>query len=110
MDRAGRIREPSEITEAKLTSQLARARQAAASIALLLEPEAQARVANPPAEATELACALASALTRAGPARTPQAAADIMLNAVREHRDNTAMKHAQRTPRPGNRRPRRTKE
>ena len=97
MDRTGRIREPSEITEAELASQLARAQQAAASAALLLAPDTQARLANPPAEMIELASALVNALIHEGKARTPEAAAHIMLNAVRNLRDNMAMRHAERT-------------
>lgn len=98
MDRSGRICEPSEITEAELTSQLARARQAAVSAALLLGPDAQARLANPPAEVIELASALVNALIQEGKARTPEAAAHIMLNAVRDFRDSMALKHAERSP------------
>ncbi len=82
MDRSGHIREPSEITDAEVTIQLARARQAAASVAWLLTPAARARLVDPPAEAVELAFALASALSRAGHPRTPRAAADVMLNAA----------------------------
>jgi AbiV family abortive infection protein len=102
MDRAGRIREPSEITHAEVTSQLKRARQAAASAAFMLEPEAVDRLANPPAEATELACALVNALTQAGRgARTPEAAAGIMHNAVSNLRDSMAIKHGQSSPAQG---------
>jgi AbiV family abortive infection protein len=90
MDRYGRIREPSEITDAEVTDELARARQAAASAAWLLTPQARVRLENPSAEAVELACALAGALTRAGHARTPEAAADVMLKAVSDLRDNVA--------------------
>jgi AbiV family abortive infection protein len=90
MDRYGRIREPSEITDAEVTDELARARQAAASAAWLLTPQAQARLENPSVEAVELACALAGALTRARHPRTPEAAADAVLNAVSELRDNVA--------------------
>jgi AbiV family abortive infection protein len=95
MDRSGRIREPSEITEAEVTGQLARARQAAHSARWLLSPEAQARLAHPPAEAVELARALVGALTQAGNARTPEAAVDVVLNAVSELRDGMAVKDAQ---------------
>ena len=97
MDRTGRIREPSEITEAELTGQLARAQQAAASATLLLAPDTQARLANPPAEVIELASALVNALIQEGKARTPEAAAHIMLNAVRNLRDSMAMRHAERS-------------
>ncbi len=89
MDRTGRVREPSEITGADATSQLARARQAAASAAMLFEPEARARLANPPAEAIRLAVELVNALsqTQMRDARSPEAAAKIMMNAVSNLRD-----------------------
>lgn len=93
MDRGGRIREPSEITEAEVTSQLARARQAAESAGLLLGPQGQARLANPPAEAIELARALVSVLAQTPRyARTPEAAADVMLNAVSRFRNGLTVK------------------
>jgi AbiV family abortive infection protein len=99
MDRTGRIREPSEITHAEVACQLERARQAAASVALMFEQEAQDRLANPPAEATELACALVDALIQAGRrARTPEAAAGVIHNAVSKLRDTMAIKHAQSNP------------
>jgi AbiV family abortive infection protein len=98
MERTGRISEPSEITEAELTSQLARARQAASSATLLLAPDTQARLANPPAEVIELASTLVNALIHEGKARTPEAAARVMLNAVRNLQDNMATKHAEPTP------------
>lgn len=83
MDRGGRVREPSEITESELAGQLGRARQAAASgISVLLGPDALARIENPPAEAVELIQDLVSALTDAGYARTPQAAAEVILTSV----------------------------
>lgn len=94
MDRAGRIREPSEITEAELASQLERARQAGASAALMLGPEAQARVANPPPEVVELASALVSVIIEAGNGRTPEAAARIVLDAVGKLRDSMATEGA----------------
>jgi AbiV family abortive infection protein len=94
MDRKGRIREPSEITEAELSSQLERARQTAASATLVLAPETRARLANPPREVIELASALVNALIRGGNARTPKAAADIMLNAVNGLRDSMAAESA----------------
>jgi AbiV family abortive infection protein len=90
MDRSGRVREPSEITESELASQLGRARQAAASgTSALLGPDFQALLANPPAEGVELIQELVSALTEAGYARTPKAAAEVILKAVgrfREHK------------------------
>jgi len=94
MGPSGRIREPSEITEAEVTSQLARARQATASADMLLDPEVQYRIASPPAEAIELCEALAKVLTQAGYARTPEAAADVMLDAIRKFQTTTAIKDA----------------
>lgn len=98
MDRAGRICEPSDITEAEVSSQLTRARQAAASAAVLLGPEVEAWLANPPAEVIELACALVDVVTQAGNARTPEAAADIVLNAVSNLCDSMATKQRERAP------------
>jgi AbiV family abortive infection protein len=95
MDRSGRIREPSEITEAEVTSQLAWARQTAESAGWLLGPQAQAQLANPPPEGVDLARALVSVLTQAGHARTPEAAVDVMLTAVGKLRDGTAAKDQQ---------------
>jgi AbiV family abortive infection protein len=82
MDRRGRIREPSEITDSEVECQLELARQAAGSAGLLLNPEVQARLANPSPEAIELARALVYELSQVGTARTPEAAAEVMLNAV----------------------------
>jgi AbiV family abortive infection protein len=87
MDRDGRIRDPSEVTEPELASQLGRARQAAASVAsVLLGPRAQARLAHPPGEGVELVEELVTALTEAGDARTPKSAADVILKAVTSFR------------------------
>jgi AbiV family abortive infection protein len=90
MDGAGRIREPSEITETELVSQLEQANQAGAAVAALLKPDARARLANPPAETIKLARALVDALADAGYDRTPEAATDIMLNAISKLRDGKA--------------------
>jgi AbiV family abortive infection protein len=90
MDPHRRIREPSEITESDVASKLGRARQATASASVLLDPQAQARLANPPAEAVELAHELISALSAAGYARTPKAAADVIIRAVHKFRDRKA--------------------
>ena len=90
----GRIREPSDITQAEVSSQLARARQAAASAGMLLDPEVQGRFARPPAEAIELCGALASALTQAGHTRTPEAAADVILDGIRNFQTLMATKNA----------------
>jgi len=82
MNRRGRIRGPSEITGAEVAGELARAGQAVSAACALLEPGVQARMANPPAEAVGLSRALVSALAEAGDARTPEAAAEVMLTAV----------------------------
>jgi len=89
----GRIREPSEITEAEVTSEFARAWRATTSAGMLLDPEVQARIASPPTEAMELCGALASALTVAGHTRTPEAAADVMLDAIRKFHTTMATDH-----------------
>jgi hypothetical protein len=80
--RGGRIREPSEITETEVLSQLARAGQAASTACQLLEPELQARLVNPPTEGVELSRAAGHALTEVGHARAPEAATNVMLNAI----------------------------
>jgi AbiV family abortive infection protein len=103
--RGGAIREPSEITEAEVLSQLARAGRAASAAGQMLEPELQARLVNPPAEAVELSRAAVSALTDAGYARTPEAAANVMLNTISKLRDRMAAKDAESTPAPGELRP-----
>ena len=102
MDRDGRIRGPSDITEAEVTSELGRAGQAGSSASGLLDPAVQARVTDPPAEAAELARALVIAVTEAPDARTPEAAAQIMLTAVSKLRGRMAAIDVESTPKPGN--------
>jgi len=80
MDRDGRIRRPSEITENEVSAQLGRARQAASSACLLRDQTAWLR--DPPPEAIELSRALVQALAEAGDIRSPEAAAAIVLQAV----------------------------
>lgn len=82
MDCYGRVRQPSEVTAAEVSAQLDRARQAASSARVLLTPCAQTWLANPRAHEIELSCALVSAFAEAGYARTPEAAADLVMNAV----------------------------
>jgi AbiV family abortive infection protein len=94
VDRGPRIREPSEISEAEALSQLGRAGQATSTAGQLLEPETQAWLVNPVAEAVELSRAAVSALTEARYARTPEAAADVMLNVVCKLRARVAAKDA----------------
>ena len=94
VDRGARIREPSEISEAEVFSQLAKAGQAASAAAQLLEPEIQAWLVNPVAEAVELSRAAVSVLTEASDARTPEAAANVMLNVVCKLRGRMAAQDA----------------
>jgi len=90
IDRDGQIRIPSEVSEADVTAQLERARQAVWAASLLLDPGMPAELTNPPAESVELARALVSAFAEAGYSRTPKAAADVVLNAVRKLQKQTA--------------------
>jgi AbiV family abortive infection protein len=84
IDRDGQIRIPAEVSEADVAAQLGRARQAVSAASLLLDPGMPAELTNPPAESVELARALVSAFAEAGYSRTPKAAADVVLNAVRK--------------------------
>jgi AbiV family abortive infection protein len=90
IDRDGQIRMPSEVSEADATAQLGRARQAVSAASLLLDPGMPAELTHPPAQSVELARALVSALAEAGYSRTPKAAADMVLNAVRKMQKQTA--------------------
>ena|SRR5215472_4035157 len=85
--RGGRIQEPSEITEAEVTRQLDRARRAAGSARILFDPDELAHLSNPCPEGVELTLAGVSALSEAGCARTPDAAADVVVNTVSKLRD-----------------------
>jgi AbiV family abortive infection protein len=82
VDRSGHVREPSEVTAAEVREQLDRARRAASAVNALLDPGAPARLANPRAVAVEYSRALVSAFSAAGHARSPEAAADVLLNAA----------------------------
>ena len=82
LDREGHIRRPSEITEAEVSRQLARARQVASTASQLREPATQAWLADPPAELIELSRALVGAFAEAGNGRNPAAAAAIVRQAV----------------------------
>lgn len=90
IDRDGQVRLPSEVTEADVATQLRLARQAVSSASVLLDPGVQARLAHPPAEAVELCRTLISAFSDAGYSRTPETAANLMLDAVRKLRQQTA--------------------
>jgi len=90
MDLDGQIRKPSEITESEVIGLLSQARQAAASASVLLDPPMQAQLLNPPAKAVEFVQELVSALNAAGDARTPKAAADVVLRAACKFRARNA--------------------
>jgi AbiV len=80
VDRSGRIREPSEVTAAEVRQQVDRARRAASAANALLDPSAPLWLANPAAETVEHSRALVSAFAETGHARSPEAAADVLLN------------------------------
>jgi hypothetical protein len=95
--RDGQLHEPAEVTWAEVTRQLARARLAADSVRILLEPDEQARLAHPRAAAIELLRAEVSALTESGYARTPDAAADVLTKMVGKLRERMTGRCRQRT-------------
>jgi len=82
VDRSGQVREPSGLTAARMHEQLDRARQAASSASPLLAPAAPSRIARPGLESVEYSRAVVSAFAEAGPSRTPEAAAEVLLNAI----------------------------
>jgi AbiV family abortive infection protein len=82
VDRGGHIREPSEVTAAEVREQLDRARHAASAVSALLDPCAPLLLANPGAAGVELSRALVSAFGGIGHARSPEAAADVLRNAL----------------------------
>jgi AbiV family abortive infection protein len=91
MDRHGRIHGPSDIDAAQVASQLARAGRAVSAASALLDPAVQGRLSDPPAVSLELARAVVSTLTEAQDGRTPKAAANVMLTAVRNVQDRLAV-------------------
>jgi len=90
IDSGGRVRLPSEVADTDVPVQLCRARRAVSSASVLLDPDVQARLAHPPAEVVELCRALVSAFAEAGYSRTPEAAANVMLDAVSRLQEQTA--------------------
>jgi AbiV family abortive infection protein len=79
----GGIFEPGEVIDAAASSQLDLAQLAAKSVMPLTEPaHLQAIVANPPDEGLELMLSAMKAISAAGPARTPDAAAHVVAEAV----------------------------
>jgi len=107
--RGGLIREPSEITEAEVLSQLTRAEQAVSAAGQLLEPDTQAWLVSPAAEAVEFSRAAVSALAEARCARTPEAATNVVLNAVSNFRVRMAAREAEGTSVPSELRHRNTR-
>ena len=100
IDRGGPVRLPSEVAGTEVPAQLGRARRAASSASVLLDPAVQARIADPPAETIELCRALVSALADAGYNRTPEAAAQVMLDTVTKLQQQAARTSSTRRTRP----------
>lgn len=90
MQRNARIRRPSEITKAEVSDEIGRVRQVASASNLLCDSGVIARLADPPAEAIELAGALVRALANAEDSCSPDTAAAVTLKAVRELQENMA--------------------
>ena len=88
--RGGLISEPSEITEIEVARQLALARRSAGTAVMMLGPDEQARFADPCPEAVELSRAAVSVLAEAGYARTPDAAADVIVKMISKLRERVA--------------------
>ena len=86
VDRSGQIREPSEVTAADVREQLGRARRAASAATALLDPSGPLLLATPRAADVEFSRAVVSAFGRTGPARSPEAAADVLRNTASELR------------------------
>lgn len=90
IDRGGRVRLPSDVAGADVPAQLGRARRAASSASVLLDPAVQAQIADPPAEVVDLCRALVSAFADARYSRTPEAAAQVMLDTVSKLQEQAA--------------------
>jgi AbiV family abortive infection protein len=84
VDRSGQVREPSEVTVDEVREQLERGRRAASAADKFLDPSAPVWLANPGVDAVEFSRALVSACCEMGLglARSPEAAADVLLNAA----------------------------
>jgi AbiV family abortive infection protein len=82
VDRTGRVREPSEVTVAEVREQLDRARRATSAVDALLKPGGPAIIACPGPDALEFSRAVVSAFEETRLGRSPEAAADVLLNAV----------------------------
>ena len=82
VDRSGQVREPSEVTAAKVRIQLDRAWRAASAANALLDPGVPLRLANPGSASVEFSRAVVSAFAATGLARSPEAAAEVLVNAA----------------------------
>jgi len=82
VDRSGQVRKPSEVTTAEVREQIDRARRAVSAANVLLDPGAALWLANPGADAVVFSRALVSACHETGldRERSPEAAADVLLN------------------------------
>jgi AbiV family abortive infection protein len=82
VDRSGQIREPSEVTAADVRGQLDRAQQAAAVANALLDPTPPLRPPIHGVVVVEFSRAFVSAFGEMRLARSPEAAADVLRNAI----------------------------
>ena len=82
VDRRGRIREPSEVTAAEVREQFDRARESVAAANALLDTSAPQWFGDSEPAGAKLSRALVSAFGEMGLARSPEAAADVLRNAV----------------------------
>jgi hypothetical protein len=89
IDHGGRVRLPSEVTEADVAAQLGRARQAVSAASVLLHPGAPDWLAHRSAEVAEWCRALVSAFAEAD-GRTARAAAEVVLCAVSKLHEHAA--------------------
>jgi AbiV family abortive infection protein len=82
----GQVEQPSEVTEAQVREQLDLARLASSTASGMLDPGAQARIAHPDQCTIDFSRALSSAFADVGHARSPEAAADVVLGAASRSR------------------------
>ena len=82
VDRSGQIQEPSEVTAAEVREQLGRARRAASAAETLLDSSAALLLFDPEVAGTEFSRAIFSAFGQMGHARSAEAAADVLRDAV----------------------------
>ena len=82
IDRSGQISEPSQVTSTQLREQLDLAQRAASAADGLIDPVPPTWFDAPQAIAVEFSSALVSAFALTGHGRTPEAAADVLLNAA----------------------------